>query len=644
MSGKLMLIDQSYGLETRVAIVQGAILEDFDYEFAQNKLKKGNIYLAKVMRIEPSLQAVFLDYGEEKNGFLAFAEIHPSYYHSDKKIDPIAVEKSSELIVDEEGEVVQRKAPSSFKIQDVIKRHQVLLVQVVKDIRGTKGAAFTTYISLPGKYSVFMTNTTKSTGISRKITSAEDRDHLKKIIDSLEIPESKSIVVRTAGLGKRKSDIKKDYDYLLRLWSDIEKKIDVSQAPCLIYEESDLLIRALRDLYTSDITEILIQGDDAFKKAKTFMRMFMPSSVKRVSLYEKDALFQSFGIEDQISAIYSNCVPLPSGGSIIINPTEALVAIDVNSARSTKEKHIDETALKTNLEAALTAARQLRLRDLSGLIVIDFIDMPSHKNALVEHALKEALKNDRARIQLGKISQFGLLEMSRQRLRQSLIESSSSVCPSCSGKGRVLSVYALSLSCLHQLEKEARERKENLVAHGPPAVISYLLNEKRSILSELEKYHQIRICLKEDPLLHMEDFVLDGPIPEVCTEKKMETKAFKEKEESKKKEDPVKKENPIKEKNSKKKENDPKKSSLGIFYDTDLLPFLECDDELVPTTSVDISEKAPPEKTSIPTKRSHRSRRGGMGKKKAVDKERVSHDVIVLELPEVSSSAYEKKS
>lgn len=522
MSEKLMLIDQSYGLETRVAIIKGALLEDFDYELVPNKLKKGNIYLAKVARVEPSLQAVFIDYGQEKHGFLAFAEIHPEYYQLDKKASPSTEEVKTDAplpeeapdLEDEEEDFIPKPQPT-YQIQDVIKRNQLLLVQVVKDARGTKGAAFTTYISLPGKYGVLMPNTPTGIGISRKITDTKDRESLKKIVEGLQIPERMSLIVRTAGLGRTKSEIKKDYDYLSRLWSDMQAKILSAKAPALIYEESDLLTRALRDFYSTDIAEILIQGAEAYKKARAFMRMFMPSHVKRVHLYEDSAipLFDKFGVEDQIKAIYHHTVPLPSGGAIVINQTEALVAVDVNSARSTREKHIEETALKTNLEAAAEIARQLKLRDLSGLIVIDFIDMPSHKHTQVERVLREALQHDRARLQIGKISSFGLLEMSRQRLRQSLFETNSLVCPYCVGSGRVLSLCALSLNCLRLLEAAESNSEGRLVAYGSGALISYLLNEQRALLSALEARRQVVVILKEDPNMHLEDFRLEIPEP-----------------------------------------------------------------------------------------------------------------------------------
>jgi ribonuclease E len=501
MSSKLMLIDQSYDLETRVAILNGPYLEDFDCEFLQNKLKKGNIYLAKVSRVEASLQAAFIEYGEEKNGFLAFSEISPLYYQSQSQQSLEEEEDSSEK--------TNKKKQKIFKIQDVIKKNQIILVQVIKDVRGTKGAAFTTYISLPGKYCVLMPKDPKGSGISRKITGAEERTNLKKIVESLKIPEGISLVVRTAGMGKTKNELKRDSDYLLRLWTEIQKKQETATAPCLIYEESDLVARALRDLYSVEIEEILIQGEVAYKKAKAFMRMFMPSHAKRVHLHaESSGLFESFGVEDQIGSVYSSTVSLPSGGSIVINPTEALVAIDVNSAKSTKEKNIEDTALKTNMEAAVTIARQVKLRDLSGLIVIDFIDVSKHKNAQIENKLKECLKNDRARIQLGKISGFGLLEMSRERLRQSLLESTSSECPYCCGKGRVLSFHALSLKCLHLLEKEAKTAQGSFTAYGPPSLISYLLNEKRGFLYDIEKRFEILITLKEDPKMHIEDFLV----------------------------------------------------------------------------------------------------------------------------------------
>lgn len=509
MSDKLMLIDQYHDVETRVAIIKDAFLEDFDYEIAKNKLKKGNIYAARVIRIEPSLQAAFLDFGEQQHGFLAFSEIHPNYYSADKKTALKAETQIEDASEEEDEELPKRSRPIfSYKIQEVIKKNQMMMVQVVKDGWGTKRAALTTYISLAGKYSILMPNTANSNGISRKILSQKDRENIKEIVASLSIPETMSIIVRTAGLDKKKKDIKHDYDYLMRLWTNLSKKS--MKEPGLIYEEHDLVVRALRDLFTSDIEEIIIQGEEAFKKAVTFLKMAMPSNVKRVNLYNEQTLplFEKFGIEDQIEAIYQSKVALPSGGSIVINPTEALVAIDVNSARSTQEKHIEDTAFKTNLEACSVIARHLKLRDLSGLIVIDFIDVSLHKRSVIEKTLKESLKTDRARIQVGKISSFGLLEMSRQRIRQSIWESCTTSCTKCLGAGRIISLSAIAMKCLKQLEKSAFAG-ESVIAYGSHEVISFLLNENRHIICDMEKKYNVSFQLKVNSEFNWSEFQIE---------------------------------------------------------------------------------------------------------------------------------------
>lgn len=555
MSTKCLLIDQ-YQTETRVAIVKDNRLEDFDYEVLSNKLKKGNIYRARVMRVEPSLQAAFVDFGDEKHGFLAFSEIHPCYYHTDKNTDkklqtsplppsPVEQESSKEVEPEqavekdqaeiegeqkrerdheaedeensagEEDEIPPKpKVSDQYRIQDVIKKNQMMLVQLVKDSRGTKGAALTTYVSLPGRYSVLMPNTPNGSGISRKITSSTDRDAIKKIIGELELPEEMSIIVRTAGLDRKKSEIKKDCDYLIRLWNTISKKN--TKGPALVYEEQDLLIRALRDLYATDMEKIWIQGDEAFKKARDFMKVFMPTHVKRVSLYEEafPSLFEKFGIEEQIDGIYDHTVTLPSGGSIVINPTEALVAIDVNSAKSTQQKNIEDTALKTNLEAAEAIARQLRLRDLAGLIVIDFIDMAPQKNAQVEKMLKDALKLDRARLKIGKISGFGLLEMSRQRLRSSLIETHTSLCSACQGTGRTVSISEVAMKILRTLQNKQpfpTESQPHPVTLSMATELSLLfLNEHRREICDLEKRIGIALKINIDPTLRSSEFSIEG--------------------------------------------------------------------------------------------------------------------------------------
>ena len=518
---RFLLIDECFGKETRVALVKKTsstyVLEDFDYETDHCKLKKGNIYLARVARIEPSLQAIFLDYGEEKHGFLPFSEVHPDYYQiSEPAKSTIKTSQIQEVLTsspDEEnptentGEEDERITISShnhklYKVQQVIKKGQVLLVQLIKDVRGTKGAAFTTYIALAGKYSVFMPKVSGNVRLSKKITDEKERESLKKVVEDLSISEGSSIIVRTAGLGRSKREIKRDYEASARLWQDIQSQSLSLQSPCLVYEEGDLVIRSLRDLYSPEVDQIIVQGESLYKKAKAFLRQLIPSHVKRLKLFRdgEQNLFETFALEEQISSIYDNTVVLPSGGYVVINQTEALVAIDVNSGKATKEKHMEETAIKTNLEAAEAISRHLRLRDLSGLIVIDFIDMPSHRNSQIEKQLKECLKTDRARVQVGKISQFGLLEMSRQRLRQSLFESSSHLCTSCAGQGRMVSVPALALKALRLLDKNIQENT-SVVLSCPQEVASFLLNHHRHLMTTIEKERKSSVIINIDPQL-----------------------------------------------------------------------------------------------------------------------------------------------
>ncbi len=392
-----------------------------------------------------------------------------------------------------------------YKIQEVIKRRQILLVQVVKEERGTKGAALTTYLSLAGRYCVLMPNTARGGGVSRKITSATDRKRLKSLIEDLELPDGMGLIVRTAGSERTKVEIKRDCDYLVRLWDTIREQTLKSTAPCLIHEEANLIKRAIRDLYARDIDEVLVEGEDGYKAAKDFMKMLMPSHAKRVQRYKDPGghLFQRFQVESQLDAIHSPVVPLKSGGSIVLNQTEALVAIDVNSGRATRERHIEETALKTNVEAAEEIARQLRLRDLAGLVVIDFIDMEEGRhNAQVERRLKEAMRHDRARIQLGRISAFGLLELSRQRLRPSLVEASTLLCPHCGGTGHIRSTESTALHVLRAIEEEGAKRKASeVMVHVPSGVALYILNQKRTDLAEIEQRYGFRVHLDQDDAL-----------------------------------------------------------------------------------------------------------------------------------------------
>src|SRR5438093_4629275 len=396
-------------------------------------------------------------------------------------------------------EEVPERAPRlrrQYKIQEVIKRRQVMLVQVVKEERGTKGAALTTYLSLAGRYSVLMPNTARGGGISRKITDAQDRKRLKELAQDLEVPEGMGVILRTAGANRTKAEIKRDFEYLLRLWETVRDLTLKSTAPTLVYEEGSLIKRSIRDLYSKEIDEILVAGDEAYREAKEFMRMLMPSHAKNVKPYkDSQPIFTRYGVESQLDAMFSPTVQLRSGGYVVLNQTEALVSIDVNSGRATREHHIEDTALKTNLEAAEEIARQLRLRDLAGRIVIDFVDMDEKRNnRTVERRLKESLKHDRARIQVGHISHFGLLEMSRQRLRPSLLEGSTRVCPHCEGRGLVRSVSSCALSVLRAIEEHLISRKpENLTVKANREVAFYILNEKRDHLLSLEADYQISI-------------------------------------------------------------------------------------------------------------------------------------------------------
>ena len=589
-----MLIDARHREETRVAVVTGNQIEEFDFESAEHKQLKGNIYLAKVTRVEPSLQAAFVDYGGNRHGFLAFAEIHPDYYQipredrerllaeeaeaaaeeaalreqeeeesdepsdimqgsaereddvtdlievdSDDSIDTIDMTEGEEPDLEGNGDESDEnergdnggdngrnnrrrrgrggrngegRAPKAsdevrakrmnlrrrYKIQDVIHRRQVLLVQVVKEERGNKGAALTTYLSLAGRYCVLMPNTSHGGGISRKIHSAADRKRLKSIISDLTLPSTMGCIIRTAGLARTKPEIKRDFDYLARLWDEIRERTLRGAAPMLIHTDSDLIKRAIRDIYNKDIDEVFVEGPDGYKAAKDFMKLLMPSHAKRVQHYADPVpLFQRYHVEDQLNAMYQPIVQLKSGGYIVINPTEALVSIDINSGRSTKEHGIEQTALSTNLEAAREIARQLRLRDMAGLVVIDFIDMEHHSNARkVERAMKEALKHDRARIQVGRISSFGLMEMSRQRLRTGVLEASTRECPHCEGTGLVRTASSAALSALRLIEDEAAKGNGNqIVLQASQEATIYCLNNKRAELAAIEDRYHVRILI-----------------------------------------------------------------------------------------------------------------------------------------------------
>ena len=689
-----MLIDATHPEETRVVVLRGNRVEEFDFETAHRKQLRGNIYLAKVTRVEPSLQAAFVDYGGNRHGFLAFSEIHPDYYqipvadrqalledearaardeeeddrrgssgrrrggrnrhrdsrrrdesvrgpapaegqaaegfapetaadqpfegapyeqseapaeavtgdalagetpaerheHSEAPVEaappgetanpPVQAEiaaplpeqiaetghqhsdhehhdhahehhahddshdhghehhaeagaaaegadvavadtngqdgahddehhEEEEEVVDTVGgadalEEVQERTPRyrrQYKIQEVIKRRQIMLVQVVKEERGNKGAALTTYLSLAGRYCVLMPNTARGGGISRKITSAEDRRKLREIADELEVPEGMGVILRTAGAARTKQEVRRDFEYLLRIWEQARDLTLKSTAPTLVYEEGSLTKRSIRDLYSKDIEEVIVAGEGGYRDAKDFMRMLMPSHAKNVKLYrDTQPVFTRYGIESQLDAMFSPTVQLKSGGYIVINQTEALVAIDVNSGRSTREHHIEDTALKTNCEAAEEVARQLRLRDLAGLIVIDFIDMDEKRNnRTVERRLKEALRHDRARIQVGRISHFGLMEMSRQRIRTSVLESSTEKCPHCGGTGHVRSVSSVALQLLRGIEDTLQKSgTHNLIVRTRPEIALYVLNHKRAHLGGLEQRYHVTITINSD--------------------------------------------------------------------------------------------------------------------------------------------------
>jgi len=565
-----MLIDARHPEETRIAVVNGSRIEEFDFEAAAKKQIKGNIYLAKVTRVEPSLQAAFIDYGGNRHGFLAFSEIHPDYYQIPREdrerllreeaaleheahdaprdngyaddgyaedVDypetrdepdaytngedaPPAPIEADDHHDDHQSDRLRERRMAlrrRYKIQDVIKRRQVMLIQVVKEERGNKGAALTTYLSLAGRYCVLMPNTSHGGGISRKISSMADRRRLKQIMEEMRLPAGMGAIVRTAGLSRSKTEIKRDFDYLTRLWDDIREATLTSTAPALIHADSDLIKRAIRDVYGRAIEEVLVEGEEGYRHARAFMKMLMPSHAKNVKQYvDPIPLFQRGQVEGQLNAMFKPTVQLRSGGYIVINQAEALVAIDINSGRSTREYNIEETAYKTNLEAADEIARQLRLRDLAGLIVIDFIDMDNSGNVRrVERAMKDALESDRARIQVGRISSFGLLEMSRQRLRTGVLEASTHICPMCDGAGVVRSVPSAALAAIRGLEEEAvRGRASILTLRAANDVAVYILNRKRAEVVEIEDRYGVRIEVTPDLSLvppHYEIAATGGP-------------------------------------------------------------------------------------------------------------------------------------
>ncbi|SDQ13672.1 ribonuclease E/G [Brevundimonas sp. 374] len=519
---KTMLIDAAHPEETRVAIVDGRKIEEFDFESRAKRQLRGNIYLAKVTRVEPSLQAAFIEYGGNRHGFLAFNEIHPDYYqipvadreaimaeaHDDEDEDDLDRESTGDDVDPESAladeERLKRRLMRRYKIQDVIKRRQILLVQVVKDERGAKGAALTTWLSLAGRYCVLMPNTGKGGGISRKITNTSDRRRLKSAVSALEVPKGMGLIIRTAGAKRTKAEIKRDYQYLLRLWETIRETTLASHAPSVIYEEENLVRRAVRDMFDKDFDGIQVEGVEGFKEARDFMRVLMPAQAKKVHLYRGSRpLFAANGIEELLTQIHQPVVPLKSGGYLVINQTEALVAIDVNSGRATKERNVEQTAFKTNMEAAEEAARQLRLRDLAGLVVIDFIDMDEGKNnRAVERVLKEALSSDRARIQMGRISPFGLMEISRQRRRLGVIEGATEACPHCQGTGRIRSAESAALMTLRAVDIEAGKNGAGVVVLKVcTAVGLYILNHKRAYLQSLLERRGLNVIVQIDDSL-----------------------------------------------------------------------------------------------------------------------------------------------
>ena len=625
---KKMLIDATHAEETRVVVVDGNKVEEFDFETQTRRQLAGNIYLAKVTRVEPSLQAAFIDYGGNRHGFLAFNEIHPDYYQipvadrealiaeekayadqqkaeaeaeaekpkrtrrrrkpkaaeievedavvtaepaetsedetsgdiagmetidleersspmetvaetpvetpasddeadaesgsddddsdDDAGTDATDKDENIESVADEDDaedvRPVRKPRPKRYKIQEVIKVRQILLIQVVKEERGNKGAALTTYLSLAGRYCVLMPNTARGGGISRKITNAADRKKLKAIANEMSVPEGAGLIIRTAGSQRTKTEIKRDYEYLQRLWEQIRELTLKSSAPAQIYEEGNLIKRSIRDLYSKEIDEVIVEGEGGYRTAKDFMKMIMPSHAKNVTNYkEQMPLFARHQIESYLSGMFNPTVQLPSGGYIVIDMTEALVAVDVNSGRATKEGSIEQTATKTNLEAAAEVARQLRLRDLAGLIVIDFIDMDERRNnAAVEKMMKDKLKTDRARIQVGRISGFGLMEMSRQRLRPGMLESTTKPCSHCHGTGLLRSDDTVALGILRQLEEEGvRGRSKEVLVKVPTIIANYLMNQKREHVAQIETRYGLSVCVEGDPHMVSPDFTVE---------------------------------------------------------------------------------------------------------------------------------------
>ena len=565
---KKILIDGAFKEETRVALIEDGILQDYDREDFNFKQLKGNIYLAKITRIEPSLQAAFIDYGGDRHGFLPFSDIHPDYYNipeteiknleevkffrNKDKIDLQEDNNSSHDLEsniindrdnldtvydnyesqqqDEDGfrnsddtietihncsldeeveEEFHRDDYTQYKIEDVIKEGQYVLVQVLKEERGNKGVAMTTYLSIAGKYCVLMVNTPERGGVSKKITNLNDRKILKSILISLKVPQDKSIILRTAGVGKKPEDILKDYLYLVKLWDAVKNTTLESKAPAFIHAEDDIIKKTIRDIYTDDVDEIIVEGNDVFKSVKGLVKIISNNQVLDVKLHnDKIPLFQKYNIENQLLELYSNKVNLPSVGSIVLDQAEALVAIDVNSGKATKENSVEEMAVATNIEAAKEIARQLKLRDLAGLVVIDFIDMFELKNRrIVEKAMRDALSSDRARIQIARLSIFGLMELSRQRLGASFVERTSEVCPRCRGKGKIKSKEIVALSILREIKYATLDKQINVITvESTPDLSSYLLNFKRKDIAQIEKDYNIYIFIETNHFMEDNEY------------------------------------------------------------------------------------------------------------------------------------------
>ncbi len=621
--GKRILIDTSKTEETRIAVTIDTKLDDYEVESEKQIAVKGNVYLAKITRVEPSLQAAFVDFGSNRNGFLPLTEIHPDYFkipvadqeklsvllknlrsnnNEDKKSNEDN-ETEKNVVTEESNEEnnlekrINLKDPRKeyinffrkYKIQDVIKPRQVILIQVNKEERGFKGAALTTFLSFAGRYCVLMPNSLNNDGISRKIGDIEERKKLKTIISSVNVPENMSVIVRTAGIGKTKKEISKDLSYLTNQWNKIRENTIKSQAPNLIYEEGSIIKRVIRDLLTDDVEEILVEGKSGYDTAKKLTKNIVPTKATKVKLYKvKDkSLFSEHNIENQINELFSLSVKLKSGGSIVINTTEALVAIDVNSGKNTSERNIENTALKTNLEAASEVARQLRLRDLGGLVVIDFIDMDDYRNNFkVEKAIKNALFKDRARVQVGRISMFGLLELSRQRLRSSLIDRSFEKCPYCNGTGLILNTNSISEQIIKLInEKLISNKSFKIQVKCNSALAETLMNEKRDEINKLEEKYSSKILFDFDNHYYLHEPTINEMEDKKVTKIKNNNS---EKKSLKKKTTNIKKDIKIKPKVKKKATKEKKRKSVKLIKKKK--DNKESENKIIETTAENINE------------------------------------------------------